>query len=102
MPPDRNHLGPAYEQAEHLYDNASALVFALDAYSGQGRSGLLSQEAIDHLTHNLINARDRLDRLEQALALPTRTNGTCHDTDQPNGTGPREHPEQRAERADHT
>lgn len=83
---NRNHLGSAYEHAEHLYDNAGALTFALDAYSAPGRSNDLSQEAIDHLQHNILNARDRLDRLEQALALPTRTNGHRHDTtDQPDG-----------------
>jgi len=65
----RNTLGPAYISAEALYDNASALVGLLNAWSLLGRRPpvKISPEAQALIEHNIINARSALVAIERAI-----------------------------------
>ena len=64
----RNALGPAYNAAESLYENAVALSLFLDAWSKRNVTPRLNESAAQHLRHNLINAQSNLTALRQALA----------------------------------
>lgn len=66
-PIQRNALGPAYQLAEDLLDNARSLATALDAYSRDGRSAELNAQALDYLRHNIINANNNLERIYLTL-----------------------------------
>lgn len=60
----RNALGPAYAAAEELLDNARALAAAMDAYSRDDRyKDIVVVESLDYLDHNIINARENLQRI---------------------------------------
>jgi len=76
----RNTLGPAYQHAESLYNNAVALSQILDAYSRRHRAPDLTPDARDYISHNLLNAGENLALLRQTLAdsLDTQQEPPCH------------------------
>lgn len=79
--PTRNTLGPAYQHADELYDNAVALSQILDACSKRHRAPELTDDARNYISHNLLNAQENIDQLRQSLAHwldtgdPTPENG---------------------------